>query len=143
MSFFYYMFGFLLWNIDNKFCDYLKFYRENLESYFNISAGSIASGEIKALVLNALVVSLKSISEFHSLWHIFTGYGSFMTLLFLTEVHYEHYLQTNGSIENPEKALRPVSSKAFNMYFHFNDNLINEKQSEASRKQNKSKRKQY
>lgn len=123
----YYLFGFLLWNIDNKFCAYLKMYRQGLENFFGIDKASIESSSIKAIGLNAAVVSLKSISEFHSLWHIFTGYGSFMCLLFLTEVHYQYYLLKTNNIASKEM-IRPVSSKFFNMYFHLNDSLIiNEK----------------
>ncbi|RNA17485.1 alkaline ceramidase 3 [Brachionus plicatilis] len=129
ISFGYYMFGFLLWNIDNKFCSYLKTYRQGLEDFFGIDKTSIQASSLKAIGLNGIVVSLKSISEFHSLWHIFTGYGSYMCLLFLTEVHYQYYLIRTKAASSKEK-IRPVGSKFFNMYYQLNDSLIvNEKES--------------
>lgn len=134
ISFFYYMFGFLLWNIDNKFCAYLKTYRQGLEDFFGIDKLSIEASSLKAIGLNLAVVSLKSISEFHSLWHIFTGYGSYMCLLFLTEAHYQFYLIKTKS-QSWIGQIRPVSSKAFNMYYQLNDDLIvNEKKTDSFKK---------
>lgn len=128
ISLFYYLFGFLLWNIDNKFCNYLKFYREGIENAFGINSTLIESSSLKAVLLNVLVVSLKSITEFHSLWHIFTGYGSFMALLFLTEAHYQYYLIRTQGIKSLDKVEKPVESKFYNLYYHFSDSLIiNEK----------------
>lgn len=134
ISFLYYMFGFLLWNIDNKFCAYLKTYRQGLEDFFGIDKLSIENSSLKAIGLNLAVVSLKSISEFHSLWHIFTGYGSYMCLLFLTEAHYQFYLIKTKSVSSIGK-IRPVSSKVFNMYYQLNNDLIiNEKKNATFKK---------
>lgn len=134
LSFIYFMFGFLLWNIDNKFCHYLGMIREGLEGFIGISKESAHSGDLKAVLLNILVVSLKSLTEFHSLWHMFTGYGSFMVILFLTEVHYQYYLVSNRLIDVADKVERPVSSKFFNMYYHLNNDLISEKSANNRKK---------
>ncbi|CAF0756747.1 unnamed protein product [Brachionus calyciflorus] len=130
LSFVYYMFGFLLWNIDNKFCSYLKLYRQNLESFFGLNQELIQASSLRPILLNLFVVSLKSISEFHSLWHVFTGYGSFMVLLFLTEVHYQFYLIKTNAIKksNEKKDYKAIGSKFYNMYYHFSNSIIvNEK----------------
>jgi dihydroceramidase len=114
ISFFYYMFGFLLWNIDNNFCVQLKEYRKSIQNYL---------GNSELLALNILVTSLKSIFELHSLWHIFTGYASFMTILFLIEAHYEHQLNVKKIPHHSNKKARPVKSKFFDLYYHLNTNM--------------------
>ena len=126
MSLFYYALGFSLWNIDNNFCNYLKNSRVQLESLFGLSQVNIDEPNVKAILLNIVVVSLKSLTEFHSLWHIFTGYASYMCILFLTELSYEHHLKSATIVSQK----RPVSAKYFNMYFHLTS-IENETQSKA------------
>ena len=111
---FYYGLGFTLWNIDNQFCGYLRTYRKSFESFFNVEQVDAKTFDPKAILLNVLVVSVKSLTELHSLWHVFTGYASFMCILFLTELSYEHHLKSTTVVSQK----RPVSSKYFNMYYH-------------------------
>lgn len=114
LSMFYYGLGFALWNLDNNFCDYLKSSRVKLESLFGLTEVNLKEFNLKAVLLNVFVVSLKSVTEFHCLWHLFTGYASFLCILFLTELSYEHHLKT----ANITSQRRPVSSKYFNMYYY-------------------------
>lgn len=125
VSFIYYMFGFALWNVDNKFCPWLRQYRTQIEYAVGVDgegAGNV-SDEWKRMFLNAVAISLKALSEFHSWWHVFTGYAAFMTILFLTDVHYKHYLLVNNKAESTVK-YKPVESKVCNMYYHLSDNLL-------------------
>lgn len=135
ISFIYYMFGFLLWNIDNKFCDVLKTYRANVESFFHLDSAP----EWQKVIFNCIIVTLKALSEFHSLWHIFTGYAAFMTILFIVEVHFQHFLITNES--KHYKSKRPVASSACNFYYYLSDNLLTiSNENEPKRKTAKTKR---
>lgn len=112
------MFGFLLWNLDNKFCKLLQQYRSNVDSFFKLDSGP----EWRRVLFNGCALSLKALSEFHSLWHIFTGYAAFMTILFLIEVHFKHYMLTNNIKENQTQ--KPVETKLFNFYYHLSNSLL-------------------
>jgi dihydroceramidase len=119
---FYYFFGFLLWNIDNHFCEHLKTYRGAIDSWFNIDSSNLREVTLKKVFINLIVLLLKSLGEFHSLWHIFTGYSSFISVLFLTQAHCENHLSKlnlSTTQYNAKKAsLNPVSAKFFNLYYH-------------------------
>ena len=121
VSFVYYAFGFFLWNLDNKFCSNLKTYRSSIEHLFGVDPSS-SGGSIGAVLLNTVAVLLKSVFEFHSLWHIFTGYATYMTILFLTDVHYQFHLKKNNQMHREN--VRPVDSKLYNMYYYLSNNLI-------------------
>jgi hypothetical protein len=112
-----------------RFCSVLKSSRAQLESFFGVNQLNAGDNNVKAILLNVVVVSLKSLIEFHSLWHIFTGYASFMCILFLTELSYEHHLKTATIISQK----RPVSAKYFNMYYH-----LTSIENETGNKSNKS-----
>ena len=114
----YYLFGFFLWNLDNAFCPFLQQYRTQVDQFFSLESGS----QWKRVLFNVFAVSLKAISEFHSLWHIFTGYAAFMTILFLIEVHYKHFLLVNNKTE--EKVQKPIGSRLFNFYYYLSNNLL-------------------
>ena len=124
LSLLYYTLGFLLWNIDNNFCDYLVKYRKSIEEFLGIAKVDFDMFDSKAIALNVVAVSLKSISEFHSLWHVFTGYASYMSILALTELQYQHFIYKTKS--GHLMSVRPVSSKYFDLYFHLTEDLIDE-----------------
>ena len=109
----YYLLGFFLWNVDNKMCDYLRSYRASLEQFFGIQANA---QDFKSVLLNSAIVSLKSVLELHALWHIFTGYAAYMTILFLKEAHYKRTLLEQGKTSQAIK--RPVESKFYQLYYH-------------------------
>lgn len=132
ISFVYYMFGFLLWNLDNKFCSYLQHYRAQVERLLHIDQ---TAPEWQKILLNCVVVTLKSISEFHSLWHIFTGYAAFMTILFLIEVNFKHFSLVNDGKTKYKSHEKPIESKLCSMYYHLSNSLIeiNTGESESAR----------
>lgn len=121
ISFIYYAFGFFLWNLDNKFCLNLKTYRNEIQNFFGINPYSL-EGNLKTIFLNVIVVLLKSVFEFHSLWHIFTGYATFITILFLTDVHYQFHLKKNNQIH--KENIRPIECTMGNMIYYLSNNLI-------------------
>lgn len=117
-SFVYYATGFLFWNIDNHFCDQLKSYRSFLGETFGIDG----SNNLVSILFNSLVICLKSIFEFHALWHIFCGFGTYVTILFLLESNYQLHLTKTNKLGKEVKQV--VGSKYANMYFHLtNDHL--------------------
>ena len=81
LQIFYYAFGFFLWNIDNKFCDYLISYRNTLNIFFDME-------NTKSLFVYLLVILLSALSELHAFWHLFTGYSAYMSILSLKYAHY-------------------------------------------------------
>ena len=121
ITFIYYMFGFFLWNLDNKFCSTLKTYRNNIENVFGVTPSG-SGHNMKAVLLNTVVVLLKSVFEFHSLWHIFTGYASCMNILFLTDIHYQFHLKKNKQMH--KENIRPIRSKFFDMIYYLSNDFI-------------------
>lgn len=117
LSLFYYLFGFLLWNIDNKLCYYLKVYRGFIDAYVDLNSYSLA---------NTILILLKSLSELHALWHLFTGYGSYLTILYLLEANFENNLMKNKVDKTKEKLKRPTVSKLFRFFYHLNRDYVNE-----------------
>nr|XP_057943814.1 alkaline ceramidase 3 isoform X2 [Doryrhamphus excisus] len=57
-----FLFGFLLWNIDNIFCDSLRTSRQTLPSGVGV------------------------LTQFHAWWHIFTGLGSYLHILLSLQI---------------------------------------------------------
>ncbi|XP_025028102.1 alkaline ceramidase 3-like isoform X2 [Python bivittatus] len=53
-----FLLGFFLWNVDNIFCDKLRGLRERLPPLVGV------------------------VTQFHAWWHIFTGLGSYLHILF-------------------------------------------------------------
>ncbi len=60
----YYFIGFLLWNIDNQFCNHLKSFRQFIDKYID------SKSSLESLIMNSALIVFKSISEFHSLWYL-------------------------------------------------------------------------
>ena len=152
ISFGYYLTGFLLCNIDNNMCNYLKAYRSKINGYIKIVDDTFGTrlffGPIIAKILNSILIFLKSFSEFHSIWHLLTGYGAYLTILFLLNAYYEHQLvkrfkrlESTESFQNLENAAkeklksqsshkRPVVGKFFNFAYDLNHSYIkNDKKS--------------
>ena len=108
MAALFFLIGFVFWNMDNHLCHYLHTYRQTLESVLSLSNIDLNKEfNLNAMVLNVIVVSMKTVSEFHSWWHVFTGYASFLGILFLLELDFEHHLKLN----NEKSQDRPVISK--------------------------------
>jgi dihydroceramidase len=118
LSMFYYAFGFFLWNLDNNFCTYLQTFRGYIDSAFGYDKDNYSN--VVLIVFNLLAICFKSLLEFHSLWHLFTGYASYMTILFLIDCLYNKYIK-----ENKSNTVRPVlQSKFFNLYYGLADFTI-------------------
>jgi dihydroceramidase len=140
LSFAYYLFGFLLWNIDNQMCDYLKLYRVKIDGYIESVNDLLTSGTVISLILtkilNFFLIFFKSFSQFHSLWHLFTGYGSYLTILFILDAYYEaelgkrllvksfQKLDINENFKIQRLKNRPVRSKWFSLIFELNHDFI-------------------
>lgn len=121
----YFLIGFLFWNLDNHFCNALRSHRLQVETFFRLNNSNTNELDINGVILNILAVSLKSISEFHSYWHVFTAYSSFVGILFLIEIDYERHLKENR-IRSRE---RPVKSKCYGIvcYIMTESECINSK----------------
>ncbi len=115
---FYYLLGFIFWNIDNNFCKNLNTYQTSIENFFGVSEANT----VKAVFFNSLVVIIKSVFEFHSLWHVFTGYASYMAIIFLTDLYYRFYLKKINQ-ESYYEQKRPIALK-YSMYYHLTNNLM-------------------
>jgi dihydroceramidase len=120
----YYFFGFFLWNLDNQFCSSLKLHRKSVENWFGIA--DISESNFSNMVLNVFVVLVKSFLEFHSLWHLFTGYASYMTILFMIDLNYTLHLNKTNRANIGNK--KPVDSKFKHLYYHLKNDLIENKQ---------------
>lgn len=116
LSIVYYGSGFVLWNVDNKFCSYLQAYRTTIDSLFDLSEKSSA---IK-LLLSILIPILKSISEFHGLWHILTGYGTWLILLFLIETHHKLMVKQMKEREDKQNINRPLKRTSSKLFYYLN-----------------------
>ncbi len=126
LSLIYYGTGFIFWNIDNHFCDYLKSCRDFLDTKLGIDGSS----NFRSITFNVLVVCLKSVFEFHSLWHIFVGFGTYTTILFFLESNYQLHLSKTDKIKANDDMLQAnrnkkvISSKYANMYYHLTNELL-------------------
>lgn len=123
LSMLYYFIGFALWNVDNRFCHYLRDYRQNIERMFSLNDSENSYNNWRAIWFNVVAISLKSVSEFHAWWHIFTGYAAFMAILFITEVYYQDHINRND-LNRIGKRIRPVQSKWCDLYYYLTDNLM-------------------
>jgi dihydroceramidase len=120
LSLVYYLFGFFLWNLDNNFCAYLKHYRNFIDKLVGYNPNDYSN--LSAVCFNVLAVLLKTVFEFHSLWHLFTGYASFMTILFLTDcVYLKHIKENKLNMDNPV-----IKTKYFNLYYCLNELTVKE-----------------
>ena len=124
---FYFFLGFLLWNVDNKLCTQLNAYRRHIDWLVAPSRLGATAGSVLFVVLRVVAVSLKALSEFHSWWHVFTGYSSFVSLLFLTEVYYQNYLIENDLLPTAASSLaRPVACKYAGMYYYLDCDILDD-----------------
>ena len=112
----YLIFGFVFWNLDNNFCGQLKNYRETVESFFGVKNFKFSEFSFRALVLNSIVVTLKTFSEFHSIWHVCTGISAYLGIMILVEFNYEHHLK---SCRIKTSKQRPVKSTCFDLFYDF------------------------
>ncbi len=149
LSFGYYIFGFLLWNIDNQMCSQLKDFRHKIDFYIQIfnnqSNETIFLGSILLKFLNLILMILKSFTELHAMWHLFTGYGAYLTNLCLLDAYYENLvikrlnkLSTTDSfksldedckqkMKDKSKKSRPVITKLLNIIYGLNTDCISSK----------------
>lgn len=120
MSCIYYATGFFFWNLDNNFCHYLKEYRAGIEALFSLGS---STSPIRSVLFNVIVVSLKAFLEFHALWHIFVGFGSYFCILATYEANYRFHLSLK-KMENTQKKL--VASSCSELYFYLSNDLLNQ-----------------
>jgi dihydroceramidase len=123
---FYGILAFIFWNIDNRFCEYLREYRDSVEEFLGLKSDwKLNDFKLKPILFNVLSIWLKSLSEFHSWWHVFTSYAAFLCILFLIEMSYEHHLRLVKIIDHQRP---PIGSKCCDMYYFFtveNENKCN------------------
>jgi len=113
---FYYFLGFFFWNLDNHFCDYLKSARSFIDIKFSINESSNFK-----LIIDCFAIFLKSLFQFHSIWHVFTGFGSYLTILFTLEGTYQLHLAKTKNNSNEEKI---IDLKYSSMYYHLSNDLM-------------------
>ena len=101
-----------------------------MESFFSIEHARSNQVNLKAIIFNILVVSLKSISQFHSIWHAFTAYASFVGILFLIELDYECFIRLN-KLESKE---RPLLMRCGGMICGINYMTVESEKSKESKK---------
>lgn len=118
----YYLIGFIFWNMDNHFCHYLTLYKAQVENFFGIDPNL---ANTKEKVFNVFVFCLKSIFEFHCLWHLFVGFGSYFSILCVIEGNYQLHLSKTKEIRKNEKQV--VALKYSNLYYHLTNELIETK----------------
>jgi dihydroceramidase len=118
---FYCSMGFFLWNIDNNFCTYLTTYREFLDSFLNLSPYP----SFLSILLNVIIILLKSLSEFHALWHLSSGYGCYLVILILIEANYEQSIK-EASVKNQMMKPRPTKRNFFSLLYHLNNKFLHE-----------------
>jgi len=115
LQIFYYLFGFFLWNIDNKFCYYLRAYRNELNVYFDLEHN-------KSAFIYMLVVCMRAISELHAFWHLFTGYSTYLSILSLKRAHYHNLVKIeefkHSHNETRLNFIDPLESKCFKLYYY-------------------------
>lgn len=117
----YYFLGFFFWNLDNHFCSSLKSYRNVLDTNFGIDGAS----NLRSVIFNVLVLFFKSLLQFHSIWHILTGFGSYSTILFIVEGNYQLHLTKNKNLKKSEVQVKNLLGSRFNKcYYHLSNDLI-------------------
>ena len=122
LSIFYFVLGFLFWNLDNHLCESLRYYRDSVEGIFGVRHTNLNEFNLKAVLFNGIIVSLKAISEFHSLWHVFTGMASFLAVVCMIELSYEHHLKKTRLLSEES----PVCVTCFNLFYDFSTHEENE-----------------
>jgi len=117
----YYALGFLFWNLDNHFCEYLKSSKNFLQSFLGLDG----SDNFRSIFFNVLVVLVKSVFEFHSWWHLFTGYAAYMTILFIIDLNYRLHLKVTSQEKIfKKKETQPVDCKYRGLYYFLTNRLI-------------------
>lgn len=118
----YYVIGFIFWNLDNNFCEYLTLYKTQVENFFGLDP---SLPDLKAKAFNVIIFCLKSIFEFHSLWHLFVGFGSYFSILCVIEGNYQLHLNKTKELQKNEKKV--IDLKYSNLYYHLTNELIQTK----------------
>jgi hypothetical protein len=117
-------------------CDHLKSTRQKIDHYTqNFDQESNYLKVFGSILMNSILILIKSLTEFHALWHAFSGYGAYLTTLSLLDSYYENLLikrfnklsakdSTNKLDENFKEKIknktRPVISKMFNIIYGLN-----------------------
>lgn len=91
--------------------------------------GLDGSNNAQSILFNIIVVFLKSIFEFHSLWHLFTGFAAYMTILFIIDLHYQLHLNKTNQPQSMKQTLKPVDTKFNKLYYHLTNKLIEHEKS--------------
>ncbi|XP_046852710.1 alkaline ceramidase 3-like [Xenia sp. Carnegie-2017] len=86
-----YGFGFILWNIDNEFCIYVRYFRGLLPWPFN------------------------TVGQLHAWWHCFAAFGGYFQILFTIELRMicrrrKHKWKMNGSHQNGGTEIQQIGS---------------------------------
>ena len=142
LSFAYYFFAFVLWNIDNQMCDHLKFIRHKIDGFIqNFDDKSTYVKFFGSMVINSILIFFKSFTELHAFWHVFSGYGAYLTTLSLLDSYYENLLikrfknsSSTDSIRPFDEGLklknmktRPVITKMFSIIYGLNTGYFRSK----------------
>ena len=124
----YYALGFLFWNLDNHFCEYLKSSKDFLQARFGLDGAD----NFRSIFFNVAVVLMKSVFEFHSWWHLFTGYAAYMTILFIIDLNYRLHLKVTSQEGRVKREIQPVDSKFSRFYYFLTNRLIDPVQQEKT-----------
>ncbi|XP_077988131.1 alkaline ceramidase 3-like [Glandiceps talaboti] len=77
-----YLAGFILWNIDNIYCDKLRYLRGNMIS------------------------PLRPMTQLHGWWHVLAGIGTFMSIIFISTIFYPvSELKANKCEDIPKESI--------------------------------------
>ena len=121
----YLILAFTFWNIDNKLCAHLKNYRLEVENLFGITKINSVEFNFRAFILNSIVITLKALSEFHSLWHVFTAFSCYLGILCLVEFNYEYHLKACKIKTSKNRPLYPICLNMFYDYARIENETTN------------------
>ena len=121
--------GFILWNIDNNFCDSLEKLRSLLLNRSEVPSTLIMSSS--PLSLSCLV----PLTQLHALWHCLAGYGAFSLVLYCIQaklnLEKEAAVKTLSSLSSSTMHHKDLSSKSyFTVCFDYFSGITLEKQGE-------------
>lgn len=120
----YYALGFTFWNLDNNICSTLKASRDWLDSTLGVSG---APGDLRSMLFNSGVILLKSLFEFHAWWHVFTGYASYVSILFAIDLNYQLHLERTKQPSSLRKYQQPVGHRFHRLYYYLTNQLTKDK----------------
>jgi hypothetical protein len=90
--------------------------------------GMAGGHDAHSLLSTTVAILLKSAFEFHALWHIFTGYAAYMSILLSIDLNYQLHLNTTKQPNSLRNFRQPVAHKLNKLYFYLTNELTEPKQ---------------